>query len=159
MSPREILVDTFAHMPPRQLLDGLTDDDAERKCAPLPHSIAEVVAHLEFWQAWFLKRCQGEAAPMAASAAAGWPGAGPGGWPALRARFLDGLEHAAALGGENGRRDALVTPAIEFPPLARMTVGDVVVHLATHNAHHLGQVVLLRQLVGCWPPPAGSYTW
>jgi hypothetical protein len=33
------------------------------------------------------------------------------------------------------------------------------VHVANHNAHHLGQIVLLRQLMGRWPPPSGSWTW
>jgi len=36
---------------------------------------------------------------------------------------------------------------------------DWFLHVATHNAHHLGQVILLRQLTGAWPPPAGSWTW
>jgi uncharacterized damage-inducible protein DinB len=31
--------------------------------------------------------------------------------------------------------------------------------MAAHNSHHLGQVVLLRQILGAWPPPSGSYTW
>jgi uncharacterized damage-inducible protein DinB len=52
-----------------------------------------------------------------------------------------------------------VTPAIEFPPLAHHTVREALVHVAMHNAHHLGQVITLRQLLGAWPPPAGSYTW
>jgi hypothetical protein len=28
-----------------------------------------------------------------------------------------------------------------------------------HNAHHLGQIILLRQLFGAWPPPSGRFTW
>jgi len=31
--------------------------------------------------------------------------------------------------------------------------------MAAHNSHHLGQVVLLRLMLGAWPPPSGSYTW
>ena len=31
-----------------------------------------------------------------------------------------------------------VSPPIEFPPLANYTVGDALVHVATHNSHHLG---------------------
>jgi hypothetical protein len=31
--------------------------------------------------------------------------------------------------------------------------------MATHTAHHLGQIIVLRQLLGAWPPPAGSWTW
>jgi uncharacterized damage-inducible protein DinB len=52
-----------------------------------------------------------------------------------------------------------VTPPIEFPPLTHYTIADALTHVATHNAHHLGQVILLRQLAGTWPPPAGSWTW
>jgi uncharacterized damage-inducible protein DinB len=52
-----------------------------------------------------------------------------------------------------------VSPPIEFPPLASYSIGDVLVHVATHNSHHLGQVIVLRQLMGKWPPPAGSWTW
>ena len=55
--------------------------------------------------------------------------------------------------------DQLITPAIEFPPLAHYTVGTALVHIAQHNSHHLGQVILLRQLMALWPPPAGSWTW
>jgi uncharacterized damage-inducible protein DinB len=39
------------------------------------------------------------------------------------------------------------------------TVGEALVHVSTHNSYHLGQVIVLRQMLGAWPPPAGSYTW
>ena len=51
------------------------------------------------------------------------------------------------------------TPPIEHPPLAGYTVRDAIEHMAAHNSHHLGQVVLLRQMLGACPPPSGSYTW
>lgn len=78
-------------------------------------------------------------------------------WEMVRSRFTDGLQQLAALGERDVARP--VTPPIEFPPLVNYTVGDALVHVATHNAHHLGQVILLRQLLGAWPPPAGSWTW
>ncbi len=28
-----------------------------------------------------------------------------------------------------------------------------------HNSYHLGQIFLLRQLQGSWPPPSGGNTW
>jgi uncharacterized damage-inducible protein DinB len=52
-----------------------------------------------------------------------------------------------------------ISPAIEFPPLAHHTIGDALLHVSVHNSHHLGQVIVLRQLMGCWPPPAGRHTW
>ncbi len=54
---------------------------------------------------------------------------------------------------------AAITPPIEFGPLASYTVRDALVHVAQHNSHHLGQVILLRQLMALWPPPSGSWTW
>jgi uncharacterized damage-inducible protein DinB len=67
----------------------------------------------------------------------------------------------AALGsaGHDGDVERPLTPAIDFPPLANYTVRDAVTHVAQHNAHHLGQVIVLRQMMECWPPPSGSWTW
>ncbi|HET7218354.1 MAG TPA: DinB family protein [Vicinamibacterales bacterium] len=156
---RELLIDTLAYLSPVNALDGLGTEDAERRLDGANHSIAEIVAHLEFWQSWFCERCEGVAAPMVASARQGWPAVAPGSWPAVRGRFLEGLERAAALGDDATRLDAPIVPAIEFPPIAGYTVRDALVHVAQHNAHHLGQIILLRQLMHVWPPPSGSWTW
>jgi len=158
MDPRPLLIDTLPYLSPRSTLDGLTPELADRLVDGAPHTIAEIVAHLAFWQEWFAGRCDGTAGPMPQSASSGWAPPAPGGWEDVRRRFLDGLERVAILGAEADRNRRL-TPPIEFPPLARITVGEVIVHVATHNAHHLGQVVLLRQMLGAWPPPSGSYTW
>lgn len=159
MAIRELLLETFAFMPPGRALAGLSAEDASRRVPGASHSIAEIVAHVDFWQAWLLKRCQGIAEPMAESAAAGWPPASLAGWDRLRTSFLDGLELASSLGDDPARLELPVSPAIGFPPLANYTVRDALVHVATHNAHHLGQVITLRQLLGSWPPPSGSWTW
>jgi uncharacterized damage-inducible protein DinB len=96
---------------------------------------------------------------MVASAASGWPTVVPGTWTDVRERFLAGLERAAALGGPAEAPDRPLDPPIEFPLLARYTLRDALVHVANHNAHHLGQIIVLRQLMGLWPPPSGSWTW
>lgn len=123
------------------------------------HSIAEIVAHLAFWQEWFTRRCEGEPVPMVSHAALGWPTVAVETWPDVRDRFLSGLERLARLAERSADLDARVNPPMEFPPLGEYTVHDVVLHVAQHNAHHLGQVIVLRQLVGQWPPPSGSWTW
>lgn len=158
MPPREFLIDTTAYLAPAHVLDGLSSADADRRVDGAPHTIAELVAHLAFWQAWFLGRCEGSGVPMPATAAAGWVAPGPGTWTGVRREFLDGLERVDAFAAA---ADAArpIAPPLEFPPIGHYCVGDVLVHVATHNAHHLGQVVLLRQLMGRWPPPSGSWTW
>lgn len=156
MNERELLTDTTPFMPPGRILEGLSSADAERPAPGAPHSIAEIVAHMVFWQEWFARRAQGAREPMPPHADQGWPEVAPATWDSLRERYLAHLERLVAMGAE--RRGAL-EPPLEYPPLAHYTVADVFTHVAMHNAHHLGQVVLLRQQMGLWPPPAGSYTW
>ena len=156
---RELLTDTFAYIPPARALESLTVDAAERRIPGASHSIAEIVAHLDFWQRWFCARCEGTDEPMVTSAASGWPGVAAGSWKQLEEQFLAGLERTAALGDDASRLEQRVTPAIQFPPLANYTLRDALVHVATHNAHHLGQVIVLRQVMGLWPPPSGAWTW
>lgn len=159
MNPRELLIEPIAYMPPGRALEGLTSETAERCPHNAGHSVAEMVAHLTFWQRWFLQRCQASPDPMPLTAHTGWPAVAPGSWPEIHKSFLAGLERAAALGDQTAMLDQRIAPAIAFPPLASYTVRDALIHIANHNAHHLGQVVTIRQLLGAWPPPSGSYTW
>jgi uncharacterized damage-inducible protein DinB len=158
MDTRELLIDTMTHLSPAKTIEALPIEEAERRHPGANHSIAEIVAHMTFWATWFCDRCDGIHAPMVTSAAQGWPAVAPGSWPALHRQFLDVLERTARIGAPE-RLDQPVTPPIEFPPLAGYTVRDATVHVGVHTAHHLGQVVVLRQLMGLWPPPAGSWTW
>jgi uncharacterized damage-inducible protein DinB len=159
MNARELLIEPVAYMPPGRALEGLTTEIAERCPSGAGHSIAEIVAHLSFWQEWFLRRCGSTPDSMPTSATTGWPAVAPGNWPGIHQSFLDGLERAVALGDQPGRLDQKIAPAIEFPPLAHYTIRDALTHMATHNSHHLGQIITIRQLLGAWPPPSGSYTW
>jgi uncharacterized damage-inducible protein DinB len=157
MNSRELLIDTHAYMPPAGALEGLSAEYAERRVDGAPHTIAEIVAHLDFWQSWFCRRCEGVDEPPARSAAEGWPAVARGSWPDVREKFRSGLERIAVIGDGGGDRP--ISPAIQFPPLAQYTVRDALIHVASHNAHHVGQIILLRQIMGRWPPPSGSFTW
>jgi uncharacterized damage-inducible protein DinB len=159
MAIRELVLDTYVHLAPLKIIEDLSADNAVRTPRSHMHSVAGLVAHMKFWQRWFLQRCAGEAVPMATRAADGWPDVGKGAWPALRARFERGLLEAAALGDDTASLEQPLQPAIEFPPLAGYTRRDALVHLAQHNSHHLGQVVSARQFLDLWPPRAGSWTW
>ena len=37
--------------------------------------------------------------------------------------------------------------------------GEGLAIVAQHNSYHLGQIVMLRRVLGAWPPPAGGDTW
>jgi uncharacterized damage-inducible protein DinB len=158
MDARQLLVDTHPHLPPAATLAGITPMDALRRIAGLPHSIAEIVAHMTYWQEWFTARAEGRAEAMPATAAVGWPAVADGDWPAVSDRFVAGLDRLAEVVSAH-EPDLPLAPAIEFGLVAGYSYRDVWEHVAQHNAHHLGQVVVLRQILGIWPPPSGSYTW
>jgi len=160
MNPRQLLIEPMEFLAPPRVLEGLAPELAHRRIDGTTHSIAELVAHLAFWQQWFFRRCQGVAEPMVQHAADGWPAVAAGTWPAVLESYLAGLTRLTEWAEAAGERlEQPLAPAIEFPPLAEYTVRDALGHVANHNAHHLGQVILLRQLLGAWPPPAGSWTW
>ena len=120
------------------------------------HSVSEIVAHMCFWQEWFCDRCDGLGRPIPAHAAEGWPAVAPGSWPHLHERFMAGLSRAVQL---EKRGDERIAPVVEIPALADCTVRNALIHIAQHNSHHLGQIILLRQLQALWPPPSGGLTW
>lgn len=101
MDVRELLIDTLAHIAPAGALEHLTPDEAERRVPGSTHSIAEIVAHMDFWASWFCSRCEGTPEPMVTSAATGWPAVAPNTWPERHRQFLSTLERAAALGAES----------------------------------------------------------
>ena len=59
MSAREWLIETIAHLAPAKALEQLTPEQAERRVPGANHSIAEIVAHMNFWATWFCNRCEG----------------------------------------------------------------------------------------------------
>ena len=158
MNIHEFLIEPIGYIPAVHALEGLSAADAERRIPGANHSVAEVVAHMTFWLDWFVRRCEGESVPMPEHAAAGWPSISRGSWPEVQQQYFAALERASAL-TERARRDDPISPPLDLPSLAHYRIRDAVVHMATHNAHHLGQVIVLRQLLGSWPPPAGSWTW
>jgi len=158
MLVRNLLVDTHTHLPPAATLAGLSNADAGRRVGGVPHSITEIVAHMAYWQDWFRHRCEGGTDPAAATAALGWPSVAEDAWPEVRDGFVTGLEQLAHA-VEQLDPDLPITPGFEVPLLDGYTARDVWEHVGQHNAHHLGQVIVLRQVMGLWPPPSGSWTW
>jgi uncharacterized damage-inducible protein DinB len=145
---------------PAVVLDGLTEAQATAKPHGVPHSIAEIVGHMCYWQDFFNRIAQNGFGGFPEHAEQGWPAIDPGGWDELRARFLASVELTQQLALSCDKLDEKLLPAdFPLPFWQRESVGSGLLHAAAHNSHHLGQVVTLRQLQGLWPPRAGSMTW
>jgi uncharacterized damage-inducible protein DinB len=148
------------HLEPGAVLEGLTADQAQAKPHGLPHSIADIVAHMCYWQEWFNNCAVVGFTGIAEHAVDGWPAVPPDGWDALRTRYLHSVAEAKRIAAESSSLgDPVLPPGIDIPILASESRGAGLLHAGVHSSHHLGQIITIRQLLGLWPPPAGTISW
>jgi uncharacterized damage-inducible protein DinB len=115
-----------------------------------------------YWQEWFNGCAVNGFSGIAEHAAVGWPPvpADAGGWDTLRTRYFACIEESKRIVATSQTLDeSLLPPGVPIPFLAKESRGSGILHVVVHNGHHLGQIVTMRQLMGLWPPAAGSMTW
>lgn len=159
----QILSADGAAAAPSHILEGLSHELSHRVPTGAPHSIYEELWHITFWQQISLDWIGGNETPFPPNPRDGFPtvvDAEREYWEQLCKRFFDGNAQAAGV----AREDSLLGQAIRCPsrpnePVRIMTVREQLENLAAHNAYHFGRIVLLRQLLGIWPPPSGGYSW
>src|SRR5690606_17245687 len=134
-------------------LAGLEPEDAVLVPEGSPHSAADVLAHMVFWQQRFLSMVDGEKPVAVQHSSASWREVAAEEWPDLVATYLAGLQRYRSLAADEAN---LGRPVAEGRPT---TVGAGILDNFVHEAHHLGQVILLRRISGAWPPPGGGDSW
>ncbi len=159
---QRLLIENAAFTPPPRIVDAVPAAARTNHPAGLPHSIAEELWHIVFWQDHFLRWARQEQQEYPIYAGSGWralDAMNDAEWRVLTKRFLLGLETAVALAAEPGldsRHSSLIEPNTNTGPI---TLLELLINMAVHNAYHLGRIVQLRQVLGCWPPPGGGDTW
>jgi uncharacterized damage-inducible protein DinB len=160
---QQVLSSDSAHAMPASIIEGLPDDAAQRPVPGAPHTIYQELWHIVFWQQMTLDWIAGIETPYPASIADPFPTPAAierESWNELRERFFRGNRVAAAAAGDENRLDTPVTcPSRPGQPARIMTVREQLESLGAHNAYHFGRIVLLRQLLGHWPPPSGGFNW
>jgi hypothetical protein len=121
---------------PREMLETIEPGMAATVPPGCPYSIATNVMHALLWQDLWVARLRGEAG-TAPEPDQDFPAVTEAEWPAVRARFVDGLEEALAL----ARSDS-------FAPEPQ---GKILFQIVNHGAYHLGQVQLLKRILGGGP--------
>jgi uncharacterized damage-inducible protein DinB len=158
----QILKGDSAAAPPSFILEGLTQELAHRLIQNAPHTIFQELWHITFWQQVTLDWVRGIETPFPEHAAVGFPSEADLAeeWNELRSRFFHGSEEAAGVARDSARLDTLIRcPSRPGLPTRTMAVREQLESLGAHNHYHFGRIVLLRQLIGAWPPPSGGYSW
>jgi uncharacterized damage-inducible protein DinB len=142
-----------AHAESRNVFEGLDWKLAGERPAGAPHSLFQLLNHLIYWQDWVVKWLDGKPPALPKHASRSWPGGvGPANqeeWERAVRRFGEGLEALA----RGARGSDLLTKRGQKSRLEMLQT------IASHNSYHVGQAVLLREMLGSWPPPSGGLTW
>lgn len=160
----ELLRGKGAHADPIACVEDICSELAARQVAGFPHSIGQLVFHMNYWMNYDLRRMRGErpkypehngesfpAAPSPADAAE---------WDRLRRDFAWFLTEHARLADlsreELGRKiEAMHEKHNEISGTLEAMLWQTVVH----NSYHIGQIAMIRRALGAWPPKAGGDTW
>jgi hypothetical protein len=142
-----------AHLSFDKAVDGVPPQLRGEKVAPVPYTLWGLLEHLRIAQ-WDILQFTIDRAHQSPD----WP---DGYWPAGDAPPDDGAwdRAVAAYRADSAAMQALVAdPATDLlAPLPHGT-GQTVLReallVADHAAYHLGQLVVVRRLLGCWPEEA-----
>jgi uncharacterized damage-inducible protein DinB len=140
----------------KNALENLTAIDAIWKTENLDNSIWEILSHLNFYNEAYLKRFKGidyvyPTQDNSETFTAGAQDASEDAWRAEVERFDSimtewrGLLEAA----DDGKFDEAVSAT------NKANWATLLAHVHAHNAHHGGQIVLIRKLQGSWDARRG----
>jgi uncharacterized damage-inducible protein DinB len=160
----ELLYGKGAHANSIACVEDVSADLAAQKLDGFPHSIWQLLTHMNYWMDYDLKRIHGNAPPYPAHAAESWSAeAKPRSqkdWEQAIASFRELLGKMSVLAEaspETLARDVL--PTHDGHKKLASSVQSVLWQTLVHNSYHLGQIALIRRALGAWPPRSGGDTW
>jgi uncharacterized damage-inducible protein DinB len=153
-----------AHADPIACVEDISVDIAARHVAGFPHSIGQLVCHMNYWMNYDLRRIRGERPKYPEHNAESFPQAptpvDAEEWDRLRqdfSRFLN--EHAALAKSSLTELDREIEPMHESHKKRASTLEAILWQTVGHNSYHVGQIAMIRRVLGAWPPKAGGDTW
>jgi len=166
---RELVYGKGAHVDPVACVEDISAELAARTVAEHPHSIWQIVEHMNYWMDYDLGKIAGENRPYPSKAIESWPahpnpaaesGTANEQWQTATRRFTNLLARLARLAESD--IEALARKVQHLGPgqsPRESTVHAMLWQIAAHNSYHAGQIALLRRQFGAWPPERGGDTW
>jgi uncharacterized damage-inducible protein DinB len=160
----ELLFGKGAYANPLACVEDVASDLSGRRTDNFPHTIWQLVSHMNYWTGYELMRIRGEKPVYPAHAAESWPAQSA---PANEAEWMHEIERFATLLSELAVL-AESTPGqlaheidATHPDHAKhsSTLEAVLWQTLVHNSYHVGQIAMLRRALGAWPPRGGGDSW
>jgi len=160
----ELLYGKGAHASPVACVEDVPLELSGRRIDGFPHSIWQLVSHMNYWMDYELRRIRGEAPAYPKHSGQDWPSdAAPGSAPewnrtiSIFGELLGRLAVLAEASPEELARGVEATDACHANQAS--TLHDVLWQTLVHNSYHVGQIATLRRCLGAWPPRGGGDTW
>jgi len=160
----ELLRGKGSHADPIACVEDLSADLAARHVEGCSHSIAQLVFHMNYWMDYELRRIRGEKPAYPQHNSESFPPApspiDSQDWDRLRKRFADLLADFVTLANsapEEMQRQ--VETVHEADKKIAGTLEAVLWQMVAHNSYHVGQIAMIRRVLGAWPPRGGGDTW
>jgi uncharacterized damage-inducible protein DinB len=160
----ELLRGKGTHADPLACVEDLPAELAGRQVAGFPHSIGQLVFHMNYWMDYELRRIRGERPAYPEHAAGSWPSAASPAdaqeWDRLRKYLASLLAEFAALANSSPEEmQRQIETAHEGDKKVAGTLEAVLWQMVAHNSYHVGQIAMLRRSLTAWPPRGGGDTW
>ncbi|HKN76836.1 MAG TPA: DinB family protein [Candidatus Acidoferrum sp.] len=159
----ELLYGKGAHANPVACIEDLPAELAGRHAEDLPHSVWQIVWHVNFWTDYELRRIRGEKPRYPDHAAESWPPGAPPSeaeWKKEAARFAELIGILAAMAEGDSNELSCEVPAMHPNQEKHSSTALAILwQILAHNSYHVGQIVLVRCALGVWPPLGGGDSW
>jgi len=160
----ELVYGRGAHVDPVACVEDVSAELAARRVAGYPHSIWQIVLHMNYWMDYELLKIAGENPRNPDHAIGSWPEhaepANGAQWQSTRKHFAEDLARLAALAdSDSSVLDRMVSDVSPQKASRQSSVRATLTQIIAHNSYHAGQIALLRRQAGAWPPERGGDTW
>lgn len=158
----ELLRGMGAHVDPVACVEDISAEVAARQVPGFPHSIGQLLFHMNYWMDYELRRIRGERPVYPEHSSESFPQAAidAGKWDRLRTQFSALLAAYAAMAGASREElDRQIESGREEDLKRAGTLEAVLWQMVAHNSYHTGQIAAVRRALGAWPPRGGGDSW
>jgi uncharacterized damage-inducible protein DinB len=160
----ELLRGKGAHADPIACVEDLSAELAARRATGFPHSVGELVFHMNYWMEYELRRIRGERPAYPEHNSESFPAApAPGDedeWNRLRTKMAGYLGEFAELAKSSPKElQREIQSAHDGDKKIAGTLEAVLWQMVAHNSYHVGQIAMVRRALGAWPPRGGGDSW
>jgi uncharacterized damage-inducible protein DinB len=159
----ELLRGKGAHTDPIACVEDISAEVAGRLVAGFPHSIGQLVFHINYWMDYELRRIRGERPAYPEHSSESFPRASAldsADWDRLRTQMANLLGEFAALAKSSPQElQREIESVHDGDKNVAGTLEAVLWQMVAHTSYHVGQIAMIRRVLGAWPPRGGGDSW